>query len=117
MNRSTPGLTVHHQLPEFTETHAHCVSDVLENDGDFRLPLGLALGSPNFPWSCKGKLGVLLESLQGQRDLIEACVHQEIRVTIQGESGVLGFPSRRGLTPRGSLECNPEIPAFPGEEY
>ena len=21
---------------------------------------------------------------------------------------------RRGLTPRGSLECNPEIPAFPG---
>ena len=25
-------------------------------------------------------------------------------------------PSRRGLTPRGSLECNPEIPAFPGEE-
>ena len=32
------------------------------------------------------------------------------------ESGVLGFPSRRGLTPRGSLECNPEIPAFPGEE-
>ena len=23
---------------------------------------------------------------------------------------------RRGLTPRGSLECNPEIPAFPGEE-
>ena len=34
-------------------------------DGDFRLPLGLALGSPVFPWSCEGKLGVLLESLQG----------------------------------------------------
>ena len=33
------------------------------------------------------------------------------------ESGVLGFPSRRGLTPQGSLKCNPEIPAFPGEEY
>ena len=31
--------------------------------------------------------------------------------------GVLGFPLRRGLTPRGSLEGNPEIPAFPGEEY
>ena len=27
-----------------------------------------------------------------------------------------GLSSRRGLTPRGSLECNPEIPAFPGEE-
>ena len=42
---------------------------------------------------------------------------QEIRVATREESGVLGFPSRRGLTPRGSLECNPEIPAFPGEEY
>ena len=39
-----------------------------------------------------------------------------LRVATREESGVLGFPSRRGLTPRGSLECNPEIPAFPGEE-
>ena len=39
-------------------------------DGDFRLPLGLALGSPNFLSSCEGKLGVVLESLQDQRDLI-----------------------------------------------
>ena len=23
MNRSTPGLPVHHQLPEFTHTHVH----------------------------------------------------------------------------------------------
>ena len=23
MNRSMPGLPVHHQLPEFTETHVH----------------------------------------------------------------------------------------------
>ena len=42
---------------------------------------------------------------------------QETRVATREESGVLGFPSRRGLTPRGSQECNPEIPAFPGEEY
>ena len=27
MNCSTPGLPVHHQLPEFTQTHAHWVSD------------------------------------------------------------------------------------------
>ena len=25
MNHSTPGLPVHHQLPEFTQTHVHCV--------------------------------------------------------------------------------------------
>ena len=42
---------------------------------------------------------------------------QETRVATREESGILGFPSRRGLTPRGSLECNPEIPAFHGEEY
>ena len=27
MNRSMPGLPVHHQLPEFTQTHVHQVSD------------------------------------------------------------------------------------------
>ena len=42
---------------------------------------------------------------------------KQLHVATLEESGVLGFPSRRGLTPRGSLECNPEIPAFPGEEY
>ena len=30
MNRSTPGLPVHHQLPESTQTHVHCVSDVIQ---------------------------------------------------------------------------------------
>ena len=40
----------------------------------------------------------------------------QARVATREERGVLGFPSRRGLTPRGSLECNPEIPAFPGED-
>ena len=30
MNRSTPGLPVHHQLPEFTETHVHRVSDAIQ---------------------------------------------------------------------------------------
>ena len=30
MNRSTPGLPVHHQLPESTETHVHGVSDAIE---------------------------------------------------------------------------------------
>ena len=30
MNRSTPGLPVHHQLPEFTQTHVHRVSDSIQ---------------------------------------------------------------------------------------
>ena len=30
MNCSTPGLPVHHQLPEFTQTHVHQVSDAIK---------------------------------------------------------------------------------------
>ena len=30
MNRSTPGLPVHHQLPEFTQTHVHRVGDAIQ---------------------------------------------------------------------------------------
>ena len=30
MDRSTPGLPVHHQLPEFTQTHVHWVSDAIQ---------------------------------------------------------------------------------------
>jgi len=31
MNRSTPGLLVHHYLPEFTQTHVHRVSDAIQS--------------------------------------------------------------------------------------
>ena len=30
MNRSTPGLPVHHQLQEFTQTHVHRVGDAIQ---------------------------------------------------------------------------------------
>ena len=30
MNRNTPGLPVHHQLPEFTHTHVHRVGDAIQ---------------------------------------------------------------------------------------
>ena len=30
MNRSTPGLPIHHQLPEFTQTHVHWVRDAIQ---------------------------------------------------------------------------------------
>ena len=39
-------------------------------DGEFRLPLVLAQGSPIFHSSFEGELGFALESLQGKRDLI-----------------------------------------------
>ena len=30
MNHSTPGLPVHHQFPEFTQTHVHRVQDATQ---------------------------------------------------------------------------------------
>ena len=30
MNRSTPGLPVHHHLPDFTQTHVHRVGDAIQ---------------------------------------------------------------------------------------
>ena len=31
MDRSTPGLPLHHQLPEFTQTHVHCARDAIQS--------------------------------------------------------------------------------------
>ena len=31
MNSNTPGLPVHHQLPEFTQTHVHWVGDAIQS--------------------------------------------------------------------------------------
>ena len=30
MNRSMPGLPVHHHLPQFTQTHVHCIDDAIQ---------------------------------------------------------------------------------------
>ena len=38
MNRSTPGLPVHHQLPEFTQTHVHRVSDAIQTSHPLSSP-------------------------------------------------------------------------------
>ena len=38
MNRSTPGLPVHHQLPEFTQTHVHRVSDAIQQSHPLSSP-------------------------------------------------------------------------------
>ena len=38
MNRSMPGLPVHHQLPEFTQTHVHQVSDAIQSSHPLSSP-------------------------------------------------------------------------------
>ena len=41
MNRSTPGLPVYHQLPEFTRNHIHRVSDAIQPSLSSPSPLTL----------------------------------------------------------------------------
>ena len=38
MNRSTPGLPVHHQLPEFTQTHVQQVDDAIQHSHPLSSP-------------------------------------------------------------------------------
>ena len=38
MNCSTPGLPVHHQLPEFTQTHVHRVCDAIQTSHPLSSP-------------------------------------------------------------------------------
>ena len=44
MNCSTPGLPVHHHLPEFTQTHVHRVSDAIQPSHPLSSP---SLPAPN----------------------------------------------------------------------
>ena len=44
MNRSTPGLPVHHQLPEFTQTHVDRVGDAIQPSHPLSSP---SLPAPN----------------------------------------------------------------------
>ena len=38
MNRSTPGLPVHHQLPEFTQIHVHRLGDAIQQSHPLSSP-------------------------------------------------------------------------------
>ena len=43
MNRSTPGIPVHHQLTEFTQTHVHRVSNAIQPSHPLSSPFPPAL--------------------------------------------------------------------------
>ena len=43
MNYSTPGLPVHHQLPDFTQTHVHWVGDAIQPSYPLSSPSSPAL--------------------------------------------------------------------------
>ena len=53
MDCSTPGLPVHHQLPEFTQTHVHWVGDAIQPSHplSFHSPPAFNLASGSFQMS------------------------------------------------------------------
>ena len=59
MNCSTPGLPVHHQLPESTQTHVHCVGDAIQPSHPLSSPVPSAPNpsqhqSPITSWQIEG---------------------------------------------------------------
>ena len=60
MNRSMPGLPVHHQLPEFTQTHVHRVSDAIQPSHPLLSPSPPNMNfKQNFPKALCAKISTL----------------------------------------------------------
>ena len=53
MNHSMPGFSVHHQLPEFTQTHVHWVSDAIQPSHSLSSPSPPALNLSQHQGLCK----------------------------------------------------------------
>ena len=79
MNHSTPGLPVHHQLPEYTQTHVHWVSDVIQPSHPLLSPsppaLNLSQHQGLFQW--------VNSSHQGAKVLEFQLQHQSFQWTIR----------------------------------
>ena len=101
MNRSKPGLSVHHQLLEFTKTHVHWVGDAIHLSRPLLSPFPLAFNLSQyqglFRWiSFLHQVAKILESqLQ----------HQSFQWTPRTDlyDGLIGSP----CSPRDSQESSP----------
>ena len=109
MNRSTPGLPVHYQLPEFTQTHVHGVNDAIQPShplsppsardpvevaGPLGTPLGLAQRKRASPRGEAGTSGVLsvsdsdrrVPALDGITDLMDVSLSELRELVIDREA-------------------------------
>ena len=77
INHSTPGLPVHQQLPEFTQTHVHWVSDAIQPSHPLSFPsppaLNLSQHQGLLIWvSSSHQVAKVLEfQLQHQSDIVK----------------------------------------------
>ena len=86
MNCSTPGLPVHHQLPESTQTHVHWVSDAIQPSHPLSSPspaLNLSQHQGLFKWvSCSHEVTKVWE-LQLQHQSFQWTPRTDL-LTVQG---------------------------------
>ena len=102
MNHSTPGLPVHHQLLEFTQTQAHQVSDAIQPSHPLSSPSPPA---PN-PSQHQGLFQWVNSSHQVAKVLEFQLQHQSFQWTPRTDllyDALVGSP----CSPRGSQEFSP----------
>ena len=102
MNRSTPGLPVHHQLPEFTQTHVHRVRDAIQPSHP--------LSSPSPPAPNPSQHQSLFQWVSSSHEVAKVLEFQLHHHYFQRnpkadllQNGLVGFP----CSPRDSQESSP----------
>ena len=101
MNRSMPGLPVHHQLPEFTQTHVHQVSDAIHPSH--------ALSSPSPPAPNPSQHQTLFQWVNSSHEVAKVLEFQLQHHSLQRnpradlQNGLVGSP----CSPRDSQESSP----------
>ena len=106
MNCSTPGLPVHHQLMEFTQTHVHRVSDAIQPSHP--------LSSPFSPTPNPSQHQSLFQWVNSSHEVAKVLGFQLQHHSLQRnpradllQNGLVGSP----CSPRDSQESSP-IPQF-----
>ena len=102
MNHSTPGLPVHHQLPEFTQTPVHRVSDAIQPSHP--------LSSPSPPAPNPSQHQRLLQRVNSSHEAAKVLEFQLHHPSLQRNpradllwNGLVGSP----CSPRDSQESSP----------
>ena len=102
MNHSMPGLPVHHQLPESTQTHVHCVGDAIQPSHPLSSP-----SPPAFNLSQHQGLFQWVRSPHQMAKVLEFQLqHQSLQWTPRTDilwNGLVGAP----CSPRDSQESSP----------
>ena len=102
MNRSTPGLPVHHELPKFTQTHVHWVSDTIQPSHP--------LSSPSPPAPSPSQHQSLFQWVNSSHEVAKVLEFQLQHHSFQRnpradllQNGLIGSP----CSPRDSQESSP----------